>query len=272
MRSTTEVIRVAGDICLPYVERGSATGTPVLFLHGLTDSWRSFEEVLAHLPDSVRGIAVTQRGHGDATRPDTGYRSIDFAEDVDRILDALAIDRAVLVGHSSHCFVAERYAVDRPERVLGLVLIGAPATLRDRSDLREVLETLESLTDPIDPLFVRSFVQGTYHRPLPASFVDDMVAESLKVPAFVWREAFAALPEAELTGELSSIGAPVLLVWGDRDSIVSRQDQDALLRRIPGASLLVYEGTGHSPHWEEPARFARDLGLFLETQVRSRNG
>ena len=58
---------------LPYVAQGDPSGVPVLLLHGTTDSWRSFEAVLPHLPTSMHAIALTQRGHGDATRPVTGY-------------------------------------------------------------------------------------------------------------------------------------------------------------------------------------------------------
>ena len=54
---------------LPYVERGDPAGIPVVFLHGITDSWRSFQLVLPHLPPSIRALALTQRGHGDASRP-----------------------------------------------------------------------------------------------------------------------------------------------------------------------------------------------------------
>ncbi len=50
-------------------------GTPVVFLHGITDSLRSFELAFPHLPRSIHAIAVTQRGHGDAGRPTTGYHA-----------------------------------------------------------------------------------------------------------------------------------------------------------------------------------------------------
>jgi pimeloyl-ACP methyl ester carboxylesterase len=60
-------------VTLPYVEQGDPAGTPVVLLHGITDSWRSFEPVLPYLPDSIRAFALTQRGHGDADRPAAAY-------------------------------------------------------------------------------------------------------------------------------------------------------------------------------------------------------
>ena len=58
-------------INLPCVDGGRG-GVPVVMLHGVTDSWRSFEPVLPHLPDDIRAIAVTLRGHGDAPKPESG--------------------------------------------------------------------------------------------------------------------------------------------------------------------------------------------------------
>jgi non-heme chloroperoxidase len=85
------------------------------------------------------------------------------------------------------------------------------------------------------------------------------VSESLKVPARVWRDAFAGLMEDDFTAQLNAIKAPTLLLWGDRDAMVPRGDQYAVLGALPTATLSVYEGTGHAVHWEQPARFARDL-------------
>ena len=67
------------------------------------------------------------------------------------------------------------------------------------------------------------------------------------------------------TAALGAIAAPTLLVWGDQDTFVTRAEQDRLLSRFPGSRLLVYEGTGHAIHWEEPERFAADLMTFIAT-------
>jgi len=90
---------------LPYVEQGDqAAGLPVVLLHGYADSWRSFELVLLHLPKSIRAIAVTQRGHGEADKPASGYAVTDFADDLVVFLDVLGLERAVLVaGRASGC-------------------------------------------------------------------------------------------------------------------------------------------------------------------------
>jgi pimeloyl-ACP methyl ester carboxylesterase len=67
---------------IEYVEQGRADGVPVIFLHGVTDSWRSFERVLPLLPPDVHAFALSQRGHGDSSRPTSGYRFADMSADL----------------------------------------------------------------------------------------------------------------------------------------------------------------------------------------------
>src|SRR5215213_7642351 len=107
-------IRVAelpGGVHLPYAEHGDPSGTPVLMLHGWSDSWRSFEGVLPHLPASIRALALTVRGHAGATAPDR-HTIADLSGDVVAFLDSLGIGAAVIAGHSMGTIVAERVAID----------------------------------------------------------------------------------------------------------------------------------------------------------------
>ena len=69
MNHTVKTVTLSNGLRLPYVEQGHAAGVPVVLLHGITDSWRSYECVMPHLPPSMRAFALTQRGHGDADRP-----------------------------------------------------------------------------------------------------------------------------------------------------------------------------------------------------------
>lgn len=247
---------------LPYVEQGHRDGIPLLLLHGITDSWRSWEPVLPHLPESLRAIAVSQRGHGDAQAPESGYAMEDFATDAVELMADLGLDRAIVAGHSMGAQVAQHIAVEHPQRVAGLLLAGAFGTLRESPNMVGFDDELGQLTDPIDPAMVREFQSGTTQRPQAASWLDVVVAESLKAPARVWGASAAGLMEHDLAARLGTIGVPALLIWGDHDALATRQEQDWLVRQIPDAHLQVYRGTGHSAHWEEPERFGRDLTAF----------
>jgi pimeloyl-ACP methyl ester carboxylesterase len=253
---------LATGVTLPYVEQGDPAGVPVLLLHGVTDSWRSFEPVLPHLPASLHAFAVTQRGHGEAGRPAEGYRTRDYAADIGAFLDAVGLRRAVVVGHSMGATNAQRFAIDHPDRVLALVLAGSFASYRDNAAVAEIAPVMAALQDPIDPAFVREFQEGTLAQPIPPAFLDAVVRESLKVPARVWRASFAGFLEDVCAPDLGRIRAPTLVLWGARDALCTRAGQDALLAAIAGARLVVYAQAGHALHWEEPQRFAADLVAF----------
>ena len=75
-------VTLSSGVTLQYADRGRASGMPLLFLHGATDSWRSFEPVLDRLPGTLRGLAITQRGHGHSSKPENGYCYVNFADDV----------------------------------------------------------------------------------------------------------------------------------------------------------------------------------------------
>jgi pimeloyl-ACP methyl ester carboxylesterase len=207
---------------------------------------------------------VTQRGHGDADRPASGYGLAEFSADVAAFMDAVGLEAAVLVGSSSGGYVAQRFAVDQPERTLGLVLIGTPRSLRDKPAVLEFSRALSELGDPIDPLFVREFVESTVFRPVPPAFLEEMIGESLKVPVHVWKETVRGLLEAVPPTETATVNAATLILWGDCDDFLPRSDQEALASAIPGSQLVTYEGSGHVIHWEEPARVAADVVALAE--------
>jgi pimeloyl-ACP methyl ester carboxylesterase len=248
---------------LHVAEAGSADGEPVLFLHGYTDSWLSWSPVLERLPEGIRAIVPTQRGHGDSERPPCCYRFGDFSSDVVALMDVLGIARATVVGHSMGSFVAQHVAIDYPERVRRLVLVGSGATIRTPV-LLEFADVVRTLSDPVDPAFIREFQAGGAAMPLPDAFLDGVVAESGKLPARVWRGVAEGLLAADAKDALHRIVAPTLVVWGPHDALFGPSEQDALLRALPNRRLAVYEGSGHSPHWEMPGRFAADLAAFLD--------
>jgi pimeloyl-ACP methyl ester carboxylesterase len=252
-------IPLAGRVTLDAVETGDPAGTPIVLLHGITDSWRSFELALAELPEHVRAVAVSQRGHGDSERPPTGYRTRDLGDDVAGILDALELESAVVVGHSMGSIVARRFAADYPDRVQRLVLVGSFARIGDKPEVGELVAAVESLSDPIDPDFVREFQESTLVASVPATFFETIVAESCKVPVHVFRDALAGNISDDACDDLARVAAPTLIVWGDQDPYCPRADQDTLVGGIPNARLSVYEGVAHSPHWEQPKRFAREI-------------
>ena len=249
---------------LRYATRCADTPITVVFVHGWPDSWRSFEPVLEALPPATGAISISLRGFGGSDAPADGYTPDDFAADVSELVNHLGITSAVFVGHSMGTLVVQRLAATRPEMVAGLVLIGGLRTLPDEV-FEEVWSAIQDLADPISDQFVRDFQSSTLAAPVPDSFFDQLVAESLQAPARVWRAAFAGLRTMPPNTPVIS---PTLLLWGDHDALVPRTEQDALLATNPGAHLVVYDGAGHSPNWEQPKRVAADIEAFMGELTR----
>lgn len=251
---------------LRYAEQGDPAGHPVIFLHGYTDSSFSFSRALPLLDARYHAYALDQRGHGDSERPAEGYALRDFAADVVAFMDEQGLERATLVGHCLGSLVAQRVALDAPQRVAGLVLVSSMTSARRIEGIDELQQGIEAFDECVPAEFAREFQAGTVYRPLPAEFMDGVVAASLKVPARVWRATMEGLLADEHTPRLGRIQTPTLLLWGERDALLDRAEQDVLAAALVNAELVVYPETGHSPHWERPERFVRDLEAYLCTQ------
>jgi pimeloyl-ACP methyl ester carboxylesterase len=263
---TAQAVEIHDGLLIPYVEQGDPEGVPVVLLHGLTDSHRSYEPVLAALPHSIRAIALTARGHGDAGKPADGYDTDQMAADVIAATDALGVERAIIAGHSMGSWTARRVASSYPDRVLGAVLLGTFATFHDNPGIADLVEEFRALGDPIYPAYAREWQESTMARPVPEAFMEMVIEETCKPPARVWRAALQGLVDGR-PEPAGAITVPTLLCYGDRDDFVPRSDQADLLARIPGAELRIYEGGGHALHWERPERFAADLIEFAATRI-----
>jgi len=248
---------------LVYMERGDVDGTPVVLLHGYTDSMRSFEQVLPHMPPTLRVFAITQRGHGESSKPEGSYGSDVLARDVAAFLDRKGVQRAVLVGHSMGSTVAQRFAVEYPHRTQALVLEGAFFPTPANAEVATFLDEVMKLKEPIDPAFVRDFQRSTLAQPVAPEFFEMIVGETMKVPVHVWKAALAPYRTTDFAARLTNVRVPTLIIWGDRDAFTGRQEQDKLAQAIGGSRLAVYAGAGHSPHWEEPQRFAGHVASFV---------
>lgn len=256
-------VALSTGVELEVYSQGSANGTPILFLHGYTDTWHSFDLIYQQLPRSYRVYALTQRGHGNSSKPSSGYEQSDFVADVIAFMDAKGIARAHIVGHSMGSLIAHKFAAEHPDRVRKLVLVGSGPTTAGNPVVDWLLGEVANLTDPVDPQFVTEFQSSTFFRPVPAWYLDTMIAESQKVPVAVWQQAGQGMADEDHSAALAGITAPTLVIWGDQDGFFSQDDQDALVALIPDATLKTYVQTGHAPHAERPSDFVKDLTRFF---------
>jgi non-heme chloroperoxidase len=262
--------RIATGVRLHFAEQGDREGEAIIFIHAYADSWFSFSRVLNLLSPDYHAFAPDKRGHGESDRPRCCYTVDDFVADVDAFMDAVGVGVATLVGHSSGGMIAQRVALTHPHRVSHLVTIGSPATLLTNEAVMQAADEIRPLRDPISPGFIREFQEGAIYHSVPEEFMSGLVSESLKVPARVWRDYYQGVVlTIDHWARLREIAAPTLMLWGERDSLFTVEEQDRVVEAIPDAALRVYPETGHSPNWERPEWVVRDLEAFIEASKSS---
>ena len=248
---------------LEYVEQGPPGGIPVIFLHGLTDSWHSFETVLPNLPNNIRAFALSQRGHGDSDKPSDVYSPEFFADDVAAFIAEKGLGKAVIVGHSFGGVIAQRFALDYPDLTARLVIVSSDAAIGKNPGMPEFFNEVMQIKGKPSREFMEQFQMATLSRKIDSAYFNLLVDESLKVPGSVFQQAFKGMMDANYIDQLKRISQPTLILWADKDSMVFREGQETLLKNISGSKWIVYESTGHALHWEYPERFAKDLVDFI---------
>jgi pimeloyl-ACP methyl ester carboxylesterase len=255
-------VKLKTGITMSYVESGPADGPALILVHGFSDSSFSYSRVLPLIDKRFRIFAIDQRGHGDSDRPNDGYTMKDFAADVIAFMDAKGIQKATIVGHSMGSFVTMQTALDAPNRIERIVLIGT-ASNANNAAVKGLLDEVNKLQDPVPAEFAREFQVSTSSPDLPKEFIDGVVGESLKLPAYVWKKALSGVVARDYRSELNKIAVPVTIFWGEKETVFLRDEQEVLSRGLPNSTLVIYRNSGHSPHWEEPAKFASDLNKVL---------
>jgi pimeloyl-ACP methyl ester carboxylesterase len=252
---------------LYYEQAGS--GMPVVLIHGGFLDRRMWDGQFALVAERYRAIRYDVRAHGRSHSD-----SVPFADqdDLRRLLDALAVPRAVIVGLSLGGRIAIDFALTDPDRVAGLVLVGSGLSgFEPRSDeIARYIQELRAATQLGFPAVFETFAHwwcdGPYRQPSDVdSVVRDRVLEMLAGSQQRWR--YSPL-ERELNppavGRLEEIEVPTLLVVGTLD--VPDIDQLAHLidQHVPGAERVYISDVAHMVNMERPAEFNRTLLQFLE--------
>jgi non-heme chloroperoxidase len=263
MNTDCKFADLSTGVRLAYVEQGPRDGLPVIMLHGISDTHRSFDLVRPLLPNTWRIFAVTQRGHGLSDKPEQGYAMGDFAHDAVAFMNAVGVERAVVVGHSMSTAVALQLAADYPERVAGVVLMGAFAHFRDTPTMTELKAAAADIGENCGREFSQAFQESTLANPIPPNYLETVVNESLYMHGHAWRGAVQGMIDFEPIEAAQKIQAPAAIIWGDRDAYCPRQDQHELRAALRSSRLFTLSAVGHALHWERPADTAALLRAFV---------
>jgi pimeloyl-ACP methyl ester carboxylesterase len=240
------------------------TGDPALvFLHYWGGSSRTWKHVTAPLAKSYRTIAIDHRGWGESDAPKTGYSLADHANDAIGVIEALALRRYILVGHSMGGKVALLLASRQPKGLAGLILVGSsmPTPLVIPAEMQEKMRTAYSTRENVE----MSIDQVLTAKLLNAEDREQVIADSLRgaPPA---QEAWpASSSQEDISPSVSAISIPTLVIAAELDRVDSVETtKSELLSRIPGAALHVVPGTGHLSPLESPMDLVRLIKLFVK--------
>jgi len=248
-------------------------GEAVVFLHGLGASSYSWRYLLPAFAKTYSVYAPDFPGYGRSDKPcDFDYTFGGFEKWLEAFLDSQGITRAVLVGNSMGGAVSLRLALQKPDRVSALVLIGAPLYL---DNIPKILWTLRT---PILGRILEPFLgRWTVKLIAPSAFLDrrqiteDVLDEySLALKTRAGRRAAAETVRRCLTPDLpelisryGELKAPVLFIRGDHDAVVDQASAEKFCRTVPRGGCLCIPVCGHVPQEEKPDVVSAAISGFL---------
>ena len=257
-------------------------GPPILLIHGITSSSRTWKRVMPRLAESHAVIAPDLLGHGRSAKPQGDYSLGAYASGIRDLLVALEVPNATVVGHSLGGGIALQFAYQFPERVGRIVLVDSGG-----------------IGHEVNPLLRAAALPGAEFV-LPLMFSPTLRDGALKVRGLLSRiglqpnadiegvsEGFASLTQADarraflntvrsvidtkgqrvsaedrlyLAGDI-----PTLIVWGENDRIIPLDHAHRAKGMLRGSRLEVFPGAGHFPFNDDPDRFVSVMREFIET-------
>lgn len=256
-----------GSLDIAYDDAGA--GVPLVLVHGFPVDRRTWRPQVPALSTRCRVIALDLPGHGDSSA--TGAYAMESLADVlAGFLDALGIDRTVLLGYSMGGSIALEFARRHPERLRGLVLYAARA-VADSPEEAITREALAEVADLLDsqPIVVEEVMLDLASEPAiarggeVARAVREMVAST---PRLTFKQGLQALARRpDYTATLPAIPCATLVVVGERDAVTPPAFSEEMAARVPNARMAVLPGAGHFANLETPEAFNRAVEGFLST-------
>jgi pimeloyl-ACP methyl ester carboxylesterase len=241
-------------------------GRPVLFLHGWLGSWRYWFPTIEVVAEQFRTYSFDFWGFGDSRRKQTRESIQAYSDQVIRFMDALGVEKVMLVGHSMGGMVALKTALSYPDRIQRVATVGAPID-------GDSLSWLLKLTDR--PIFADGFARMPWLRRYLFRFflgetsdpaVSEVLDDSVKSSANTLRYAVSSMWRTDLTPELPRLRVPALIVHGGRDDIVNPNQAD-LFTDVAMAEVVMMPRSRHFPFLDEAEIFNDVLLRFLKAQA-----
>ena len=261
-----------------YQEAGDEHAPAMVLIHGFASSTLVWSKVFLNLAASgYRVIAVDMLGYGYSAKPRNGeYTIAGQAKLLVRLLDRLGIPRAIFVGSSYGGAVAATCALDYPERVEKLILVGAVNNNRPLEFTLMRLFGSPVFGDVVSPLLIgsrrllRRRMKRVYDR--HSWVLDERRVDARHLPLRAAGTQRAIIRTVRgwnaerISRDAHLITQPTLLLWGENDLEIPLADGERLHEEIPGSRFIVFLNCGHLPHEEYPEAFTNVVTDFCKAQ------
>ena len=264
----------AGDVQIFYREVGQ--GKPLLLLHGTgpgSSGWSNFAATAQAFADRYRVIVPDLPRYGQSSKvPITGPRLTVLSGYIATFLEAIGAERANIIGNSMGGQVAMKLALDRPQAVNRLVVIGSPPlgpSIMGPSPAESIrlIEGYYKGEGP-SPDKMRQLLRSLVY---DATYVTDELVEARYQasidPEVIAANAAPAWEKETLEGQLERLETPILIVWGQDDRGAPLDVGLRMVRQLPNARLLLFSRCGHWAHVEHAAEFNRTVASFIEGEA-----
>lgn len=238
-------------------------GRPVIMLHGWLESWDHWLGTMESLARDYKTYALDFWGFGESGKQEGSFSVQDYVEMVNQFMDRLGIREAPIIGHSMGGTVSLSVALDHPERVQKVAVVGSPLVgdglsfflrLAARRSLTGLFYQIFPISVRIlSPIYARDFKQWY------KMFESGLSRTTLE--SFYY--SIASLRKTDLRPRMKEIKSPVMGIYGRTDRIVSPKQGKVLAQCVPGADVRSFDRSGHFPMLDEPDRFCQALREFL---------
>lgn len=248
-------------------------GPRILLIHGISSAGSAWNPIIPELAAEFTPVAIDLRGHGASSKPERGYLYDDYIQDLEGVLDALGMERPLILGHSLGGIVTLWWASRHPDEAAALVIEDSP--LRSGLSFMPAFDSwLELNALPTSELRARFAAENPH-------WSDHLLDERTALMSTTARNVFAELRADSLAhhgvdrlAEIEAIQSPALLIHGDlmNGGMVVLADADAFARRLPNARTARIPGGGHTLHRERRDDFLAAALPFLREHAHRSDG
>ena len=252
------------DVELHYEAIGQ--GSPLVLIHGWGGDWSNnlFQIPLAY---HYRLILPDLRGHGRSPKPQTECTAEILATDVNRLLEKLDVEKAIVCGRSLGGMVALQLALDYPQKVEALILVNTASTASAAGELFDELISLLSAPNPVETLggmmsSLPAFIEVS-KSPIGSMFIEAILEglEQLEPKALI--ELTRGMKRFDVTDRLSEIEIPTLIVGAAQDSATPVVFSEEMHKRIAGSEYAIIDAE-HALAIIRPDEFNKLVRNFLK--------